>query len=259
MKLEHKMAKKGSKIKKLIIAVTKRGGRDWRGQVSVRHRGGGSKKFLRSIDFLRDKKEVAGVIEAIEYDPNRNASIALVLYKDGERRYILAPLGIKIGDQVVRSEEAEIKIGNCLSLKNIPIGTPIHNLELTPGKGGQIVRGAGTLALILAKEESMAQVKLPSGEIRQFPISSLATIGQLGNIDQKLKKLRKAGDSRHRGIRPTVRGVAQNPHSHPHGGGEGRSGIGMPGPKTPWGKPALGKKTRNKTKHSNKYIIKRRK
>lgn len=232
-------------------------GRDSQGQVSVRHRGGGSKRFLRKIDFERSKKNLEGIVEAIEYDPNRNVEVALVIYKDGERRYILVPEGLKLGDKVIASENADIKVGNCLPLKNIPIGTPIHNIEIVPLKGGQIVRGAGTLATILAKEGGFAQIKLPSGELRQILLEAWATIGQLGNIDMKLKKLKKAGDSRRRGIRPTVRGVAQNPHSHPHGGGEGRSGIGMPGPKTPWGKPARGKKTRRKVKYSDKFIISR--
>ena len=230
-------------------------GRDSQGQVSVRHRGGGSKRFLRKIDFERSKKNIEGVVEAIEYDPNRNVEVALVIYKDGERRYILVPEGLKLGDKVIASENADIKVGNSLPLKNIPIGTPIHNIEIVPLKGGQIVRGAGTLATILAKEDVFAQIKLPSGELRRILLEAWATIGQLGNIDMKLKKLKKAGDSRRRGIRPTVRGVAQNPHSHPHGGGEGRSGIGMPGPKTPWGKPARGKKTRRKVKYSDKFII----
>lgn len=245
--------------KRLKFMIGRKTGRDSAGQVSVRHRGGGSKRYLRTIDFLRDKKGISGVVEAVEYDPNRKVRIALVLYKDGERRYILAPNGLNIGETVISDEEAEVKIGNCLPLKNIPIGAPIHNLEIIPGKGGQIVRGAGTMAVILSKEKDIVQVKLPSGEIRIFFGNCRATLGQLGNIDQKLKKLNKAGDSRHRGIRPTVRGVAQNPHSHPHGGGEGRSGIGMPGPKTPWGKPALGKKTRKRHKYSNRLIIKRRK
>mgnify|MGYP000400981047 CR=1 FL=1 len=245
--------------KRLKIGIVKRSGRDSSGHVSVRQRGGGSKRYLRKIDFKRDKFGIEGTVEAIEYDPNRNVNIALVVYKDGERRYILAPEGLKIGDKVISGEEAEIRVGNALPLRNIPIGTPIHNLELTVGKGGQIVRGAGGMALILAKEKEMAQVKLPSGEIRLFPLSARATIGQLGNIGKKFEKLRKAGDSRRRGIRPAVRGVAQNPHSHPHGGGEGRSGVGMAGPKTPWGKPALGKKTRKRVKYSDKFIIKRRK
>ncbi len=244
--------------KRLKVMIGRMGGRDSQGKVSVRHRGGGSKRYLRKIDFDRNKKEMVGTVEDIQYDPNRNVQVALVIYNDGERRYILAPEGSSIGDKVATGESADIRKGNSLPLANIPIGTPIHNLELVPGKGGQFVRGAGSMAVILAKEGNTAQVKLPSGEIRLFSTLCKATIGQLGNVDEKLKKLRKAGDSIRRGIRPTVRGVAQNPHSHPHGGGEGRSGIGMPGPKTPWGKPARGKKTR-KVKYSNKYIIKRRK
>lgn len=245
--------------RRLKIIRKKRGGRDSQGHVSVRHQGGGEKQYVRIIDFKRDKIDISAVVEKIEYDPNRNVGIALILYADGERRYIITPLGLNEGDKVISSETSEIKPGNCLSLKNIPIGIPIHNLELFAGRGGQIVRGAGTQALILSKEGDFAQVKLPSGEMRLFFLSCKATIGQVGNIDQKLKKLSKAGDSRHRGIRPTVRGVAQNPRSHPHGGGEGRSGIGMPGPKTPWGKPALGKRTRNRKKYSKKFIITRRK
>lgn len=242
---------------RLKTILKKKSGRDSQGHVSVRHKGGGEKKFLRQIDFRRDKKGITGRVEAIEYDPNRNVEIGLILYSDGERRYILCPLDLKIGDMVKSAEDAEVKVGNHLPLKNIPLGMPIHNLELSPGRGGQIIRGAGTLALIIAKENGFAQVKLPSGEMRLFSLSCWATIGQVGNIEQKFKKLQKAGDSRHRGIRPTVRGVAQDPRSHPHGGGEGRSGIGMPGPKTPWGKPALGKKTRKRVKYSDKFIIKR--
>jgi len=242
---------------RLKVIIGRLNGRDNQGQVSVRHRGGGNKRFLRKIDFERSKKNIEGKVEAIEYDPNRNVEVALVIYKDGERRYILVPEGLKLGDRIMAGENVDIKVGNSLPLKNIPIGTPIHNIEIVPLKGGQIVRGAGTLATILAKEGGFAQVKLPSGELRQILLESWATIGQLGNIDMKLRKLRKAGDSRRRGIRPTVRGVAQNPHSHPHGGGEGRSGIGMPGPKTPWGKPARGKKTRRKVKYSDKFIISR--
>lgn len=239
--------------------LKKNSGRDNSGHVSVRHQGGGSKRYLRLIDFKREKNGIVARVEAIEYDPNRNVKIALVTYADGERRYILLPLGLQVGEQIVSGDEAEIKPGNCLSLSAIPLGTPFHNLEIVPGKGGQILRSAGTMALILSKEAGMAQIKLPSGEMKLFPLSCRATIGQLANTEQKLKKLSKAGDSRHRGIRPTVRGVAQNPRSHPHGGGEGRSGIGMPGPKTPWGKPALGKKTRNRRRYSNKFIISRRK
>jgi len=242
---------------RLKVMIGRLNGRDNQGQVSVRHRGGGNKRFLRKIDFERSKKNIEGKVEAIEYDPNRNVEVALVIYKDGERRYILVPEGLKLGDRIMAGENVDIKVGNSLPLKNIPIGTPIHNIEIVPLKSGQIVRGAGTLATILAKEGGFAQVKLPSGELRQILLESWATIGQLGNIDMKLRKLRKAGDSRRRGIRPTVRGVAQNPHSHPHGGGEGRSGIGMPGPKTPWGKPARGKKTRRKVKYSDKFIISR--
>lgn len=245
-------------MKKQKMMIGRRGGRDSQGHVSVRQRGGGSKRYLRIIDFRRDKKGVIGLVETIEKDPNRNVDIAGLIYQDGERRYILAPLGLEIGARVVSGDEAEVKPGNCLSLKNIPVGTPIHNLELTPGKGGELVRGAGTTAVILSKEASLAQVRLPSGEVRLFPLSCSATVGQLGNIEEKLIKLKKAGDSRHRGIRPKVRGVAQDPHSHPHGGGEGRSGIGMPGPKTRWGK-RIGKKTRNKKHYSNRLIIKRRK
>lgn len=245
--------------KKLKLMIGRRGGRDSQGRVSVRHRGGGSKRFLRLVDFKRANKGIAGRVEALEYDPNRNVPIALVVYADGSRRYLLAPEGLKVGDQVMAGEQAEIQVGSALPLRNIPIGTPIHNIELVPGKGGQLVRGAGGQAVILSKENDLAQIKLPSGEIRLFPLASFASIGQLGNIGEKLKKLRKAGDSRHRGIRPTVRGVAQDPRSHPHGGGEGRSGIGMPGPKTPWGKPARGKKTRKRVKYSDKFIIKRRK
>lgn len=239
--------------------IGKRGGRDSSGHVSVRQRGGGSKRYLRSIDFKRDKIDIAGAVEAIEYDPNRNVDIALILYSDGERRYIVAPLNLKVGDKILSGEDIEIKQGNATMLKSIPVGTPIHNLELVPGKGGQIVRGAGSLATILSKEGGKVQVKLPSGEIRVFPDKVRATIGQVGNIGERFKKLRKAGDSRHRGKRPHVRGVAQHPGSHPHGGGEGRSGIGMPSPKSRWGKPTLGKKTRKKSKYSNKYIITNRK
>lgn len=244
--------------KHLKHILKKHSGRGSGGRVSVRHQGGGHKQYLRTIDFKRDKIDITGIVEAIEYDPNRNVKIALILYPDGERRYILLPLELKIGDTVLSSAAAEVKIGNCLPLGGIPIGTPVHNLELSPGKGGQILRSAGTTATVLSKEEGFAQIKLPSSELRLFPLACRATIGQLSNVEHKLTKLHKAGDSRHRGIRPTVRGVAQNPRSHPHGGGEGRSGIGMPGPKTPWGKVALGKRTRKRTKYSDKFIIKRR-
>ena len=237
----------------------KSSGRNNSGRVTVRHQGGRSKRYYREIDFKRSKRDVWGTVESIEYDPNRNVEIALVLYSDGERRYILAAEGMKTGSRVIAGIDVEAKVGFCLPLKNIPIGTILHNLEITPGKGGQIVRGAGGGAVLLSKDEVYAQIKLPSGEVRQFLLGAWATIGQLGRSEFKLEKKHKAGDSRHAGIRPTVRGVAQNPSSHPHGGGEGRSGIGMPGPKTPWGKPALGKRTRNKRKYSRKLIIKRRK
>jgi len=244
-----------NKLKKIL---KKKGGRDNAGRVSVQHQGGGSKNFLRKIDFKREKENIVGTVRAIEYDPSRNVQIGLIYYSDGEKRYIRLPVGLNIGGQIVSGSDVEVKLGNCLPLSGIPIGTPFHNLELSPGRGGQMLRSAGTMALILSKEAGMAQIKLPSGETRFFSLLCKATIGQLANTDQKLKKLRKAGDSRHRGIRPTVRGVAKNPHSHPHGGGEGRSGIGMPGPKTPWGKPARGKKTRKRVKYSDKFIIKRR-
>jgi large subunit ribosomal protein L2 len=250
---------KSKMTNKLKIMIGKRSGRDSTGQISVRRRGGGHKRFLRLIDFRRNKRDMGGIIEGVEYDPNRNVDIALVVYPDGERRYILLPVGLAVGDKIMASEKAEIKVGNTLPLRGIPVGMPIHNLEIVPGRGGQLVRGAGSQAVILSKEADKAQVKLPSGEIRIFPLDSWATIGQLGNVGEKLKKLSKAGDSRHRGKRPKVRGVAQHPASHPHGGGEGRSGIGLPGPKTPWGKPALGKKTRKKVKYSDKFIVKRRK
>lgn len=246
-------------LKHLRQILVRRGGRDRTGKVSVRHQGGGEKRFLRKIDFKRDKKGIEAKVAAIEYDPNRGADIALLNYPDGEKRYILAPLGLKVGDQVLSDEKAEIKVGNALSLVKIPIGTQIHNLELVPGKGGQIVRGAGTAAIILAREGKYVQVKLPSGETRRIRRECLATIGQVGNVQRKTRTLGKAGKKRHLGIRPTVRGVAQNPRAHPHGGGEGRSGIGMPSPKSPWGKKTLGKRTRKRKKQSDKYIIKRRK
>lgn len=244
--------------KKLKVILKKHSGRDNSGQISVRHRGGRQKRYYRIIDFKRDKIGVEGKVVSIEYDPNRTVDIALVEYKDGEKRYILCPQGLKVGDTVISDEKTEIKVGNCLKLKNIPLGIPIHNIELYPGKGGQLIRSAGTFAEIVAKEEKYAHVKFPSGEIRKILLECRATIGQLGNIDHKLEKLGKAGRKRLMGIRPTVRGTAQNPRSHPHGGGEGRTGEGMI-PKTPWGKMARGKKTRKKKKWSNKLIVKRRK
>jgi len=236
----------------------KNSGRDSRGHISTRHRGGEHKRFLRTIDWRRDQTDIQAKVIAIEYDPNRTADIALLSYKNGSKSYILAPDKLKIGDILVSSSSAPIKDGNCLSLKNIPIGLPIHALEFTPGKGAQIVKTAGSAAYIQSLDGDKAVVKLPSGQIRLFNANCKATIGQVGNTDHFNQKLKKAGDSRHRGFRPTVRGVAQHPDSHPHGGGEGRSSIGMH-PKTPWGKPAMGKKTRKRKKASNKLIIKNRK
>lgn len=243
---------------RLLKILPKRSGRDQRGQVAVRHQGGRQKRYLRQIDFKRDKQGVAATVIAIEYDPNRTARIALLYYSDGEKRYVLAPDGLSIGDTILSGETAEIKIGNSVPLAKIPIGTQVHNIELTPGKGGQIIRSAGTAASVLAQEANYTQIKLPSGETRRVPNNCLATIGQVGLLDWKLRKIGKAGANRHRGIRPTVRGTAQNPRSHPHGGGEGRSGIGMPKPKTYAGRSAVGK-TRTKDKYSDKMIIERRK
>lgn len=252
------MTKKNRPEKTLSRILKKRSGRDGQGKISVRHQGGRHKRLYREIDFRRDKREISGKVVALEYDPNRGADIALIFYKDGEKRYILAPIGLKIGDKIMASEQGEIKTGNALPLTKIPVGMPIHNIELNWGLGGQLVRGAGLSASILAKEGKMVRVKLPSGEVRLIAGRCYATIGQVGNVERKGRKLGKAGAKRHLGIRPTVRGVAQDPGSHPHGGGEGRSGIGMPGPKTPWGKPALGKRTR-RPQASDKFIIERRK
>ena len=245
--------------KRLTSIKRKISGRGTNGQVSVRHRGGAQKRRLREIDFKRDKKNMLARVVEIEYDPNRSADIALLFYADGDKRYILAPEGLKVGDKIMAGLEAEARVGNNLPLSAIPVGMPIHNLELTPGKGGQIVRSAGSAATILSKEGKFATVRLPSGEVRLVPVNGWATIGQVGNIEAKQRVFGKAGTKRHLGIRPTVRGVAMNPHAHPHGGGEGRSGIGMPSPKSPWGKKTLGKKTRKKRKWSDKFIIKRRK
>ncbi len=235
----------------------KRQGRGFKGHVTVRHRGGGVKRRLRIVDFKRNKVGVEGVVRQIEYDPNRSANIALIFYTDGEKRYVLAPEGIKLGDRIVNSEKTEAKVGNTMTLRQIPLGVAIHNLELEPGRGAKLVRSAGVGATIQSKDDKFATILLPSKEVRLFKLDCLATIGQLGNSDHKNEKLGKAGRKRLLGIRPTVRGTAQHPGSHPHGGGEGRSGIGMPHPKTPWGKPALGYKTRNKRK-SSKMIVKDR-
>ncbi len=244
--------------KSLVISLNKNSGRNSQGRITIRHRGGGAKKKYRIIDFKRNKDGVPGKVAAIEYDPNRSANIALIHYVDGDKRYILAPYKIKVGDIIESGEEADIKIGNALQLKHIPVGTTIHNVELKPGKGAQMVRSAGAEAQLMAKEGKNAQIKLPSGEFRLVSIDCRATIGQVGNIDHELITIGKAGRSRHMGIRPTVRGSAMNPVDHPHGGGEGRAPIGMPSPVTPWGKPALGYKTRKKNKKSDKYIVRRR-
>jgi large subunit ribosomal protein L2 len=246
------------KIKSLLKIKTKTSGRDAQGHVSVRHRGGEHRRFLRLIDWTRTKTDIKAKIVEIGYDPNRTAQIALAVYEDGTKTYILASTNMKVGDVIVTSPQTAIKEGNRLSLKNIPVGVPIHALEMFPGKGGQVVKSAGSAALVQSIDGEKATVRLPSGEIRLFNSNCQATIGQVSNADHFNVKLTKAGDSRHRGIRPSVRGVAMNPHAHPHGGGEGKSSIGM-NPKTPWGKPAMGKKTRTKKNASNKLIIKHRK
>ena len=245
-------------FKALTRSKKKITGRDNLGHITVRHRGGGEKRRLRLLDFRRDKRNIVGHVVSIEYDPNRTANIALVNYVDGEKRYILAPQELKTGHLVMAGDHAEILPGNALPLSIIPIGTPIHNLELTPGKGGQLVRGAGSAAIIQSKEGKYATVLLPSKEIRLFSLDCYATIGQVSNPEWKTISLGKAGRKRHLGWRPTVRGTAQDPNSHPHGGGEGRSGVGMKFPKTPWGKHALGTKTRAHQRYSNKYIVKDR-
>lgn len=243
----------------LVVGLKKHGGRNNTGKITVRHRGGGNRRLYRIIDFKRDKVGIPAKVSAIEYDPNRSSYIALLSYADGEKRYILAPLGIKAGDVVMAGEDAEIAVGNCLPLKNIPIGTFVHNIELVSGHGGVVARAAGASAQIVAKEGNFAHVKLTSGEIRRFDLKCRATIGQVGNLDHENVVLGKAGVKRYLGVRPTVRGTAMNPVDHPHGGGEGKSPVGHPGPLTPWGKPARGYKTRKKKKISNKYIIRRRK
>lgn len=242
----------------LVVPLKKHSGRNNEGRITVRHRGGGVKRKYRIIDFKRDKDNVPAKVAAIEYDPNRTANIALLHYKDGEKRYILAPMGLKVGDIVMSGENVDIKVGNALPLRNIPVGTVIHNIELYPGRGGQLVRAAGGAAQLMAKEGDYAHVRLPSGEIRMIHLDCRATIGQVGNLDHENVSIGKAGRKRHMGIRPTVRGSAMNPVDHPHGGGEGKAPIGRPAPVTPWGKPTLGYKTRKKNKESDKYIIKRR-
>ena len=244
--------------KSLLEPLKKNSGRNSYGRITVRHRGGGNRRKYRIIDFKRDKDNMNATVQTIEYDPNRSAFIALVQYEDGEKRYILAPDGLKVGYIVSSGEEADIKPGNCLPLANIPVGTVIHAIELYPGKGAQMVRSAGNIAQLMAKEGKYALVRLPSGEMRNVPINCKASIGQVSNIDHENVNIGKAGRTRHMGIRPTVRGSVMNPCDHPHGGGEGKSPIGRPGPVTPWGKPALGYKTRKKHNRSDKFIVKRR-
>jgi large subunit ribosomal protein L2 len=243
--------------KSLLAPLTKSAGRNNQGRISVRHRGGGHKRRLRVIDFKRDKTGVPGKVATIEYDPNRSARIALIHYVDGEKRYIIWPVGLSVGDTVMAGPQAEIKPGNALPLRNIPSGNIVHNLEMHKGKGAQLVRGAGGAAQLLAREGDYVMVRLPSGEVRRVHADCMATIGQVGNVEHGQIKLGRAGRKRHLGRRPRVRGSAMNPRDHPHGGGEGRSPIGMPGPKTPWGKPTLGFRTRRR-KDTNKYIVRRR-
>ena len=244
--------------KSLTVTLKKHSGRNSRGKITVRHRGGGYRPKYRIIDFKRNKDGIPGTVSTIEYDPNRSANIALIVYADGEKRYIIAPNKLKVGDKIESGAAADIQIGNALPLANIPVGTVIHNIELKPGKGGQLVRAAGNGAQLMAKDGNYAQVRLPSGEVRKVAISCRATIGEVGNLDHQNIQIGKAGRKRHMGIRPTVRGSVMNPNDHPHGGGEGRAPIGRKSPVTPWGKPALGYKTRKKKNASNKYIVKRR-
>jgi large subunit ribosomal protein L2 len=248
---------KSTPERSLLVPLRKSGGRNLYGRVTVRHRGGGNRRSIRLVDFKRDKFGIPARVSAIEYDPNRTARLALLTYADGEKRYIIAPLDLRVGDSVMSGPQAEIRPGNCLPIASIPVGTLVHNIELQQGKGAQLVRAAGGAAQLLAKEGDYAQVRLPSGEVRLIRQSCYATIGQVGNLDHGNIKLGKAGRKRHLGIRPTVRGTAMSPRDHPHGGGEGRQPIGMPGPKSPWGKPTLGYKTR-RNKKTDQYIVRRR-
>ncbi len=249
---------KSTPEKSLLAKKDKTAGRNNQGKITVRHHGGGNRQKYRIIDFKRRKDDIPAKVASIEYDPNRTANIALLYYADGEKAYIIAPVGLKVGDELMNGANAEIKVGNCLPLENIPVGTEIHNIELYPGKGAQLVRSAGNSAQLMAKEGKYATLRLPSGEMRMVPIVCRATIGQVGNIEHGLVNIGKAGRKRHMGVRPTVRGSVMNPNDHPHGGGEGRAPIGRSGPSTPWGKPALGLKTRKKNKQSNKYIVRTR-
>ena len=249
---------KATPEKSLTKSLKKTAGRNNQGKITVRHHGGGSRRKYRIIDFKRNKVDVPATVKSVEYDPNRTANIALICYADGEKSYIIAPNGLKVGDVLMNGENAEVKVGNCLPLSAIPVGTEIHNIELYPGKGGQLVRAAGNSAQLMAKEGKYATLRLPSGEMRMVPVICRATIGTVGNIEHGLVNIGKAGRKRNMGIRPTVRGSVMNPNDHPHGGGEGRAPVGRPGPCTPWGKPALGLKTRKKNKQSNKMIVRRR-
>jgi large subunit ribosomal protein L2 len=242
--------------KRLIEPLKKHAGRNAQGRITVRHRGGGNKRFYRRIDFRRDKHGIPAKVAAIEYDPNRSAFIALLHYRDGEKRYILAPLGLKVGDVIESGANAPVRVGNALPLANIPLGTQVHNIELSPGRGGQLVRAAGSAAQLLAKQDDYATIRLPSGEVRMVRVECMATIGQVGNLDHANVRIGKAGRKRHMGWRPAVRGSAMTPRDHPHGGGEGKAPIGMP-PKTPWGKPALGYRTR-RNKRTDRFIVRRR-
>ncbi len=244
--------------KSLLAPLKKHAGRNAQGKITVRHHGGGSRRKYRIIDFKRNKDGIPATVKSIEYDPNRTANIALLSYADGEKRYIIAPAGLKVGDVLMNGEGAEIRVGNCMEMKDMPVGTQVHNIEMYPGHGGQLVRAAGTSAQLMAKEGKYAILRMPSGEMRMVPIVCRATIGVIGNGEHNLVNIGKAGRKRHMGIRPTVRGSVMNPNDHPHGGGEGKAPVGRPGPCTPWGKPALGYKTRKKNKQSNKMIIRRR-
>ena len=250
--------KKAKPERSLVETLKKSAGRNSYGHITVRHRGGGNKRKYRVIDFKRQKLDMPATVERIEYDPNRSANIALIKYEDGTLAYILAPYGLSVGDQVVSSATADIKPGNCLPIANIPVGTVIHNVELQPGHGAQLVRSAGAAAQLMAKEGELAQIRLPSGEVRYVRMNCTACIGQVGNLDHENVHIGKAGRTRHMGVRPTVRGSVMNPNDHPHGGGEGRAPVGRPGPVTPWGKPALGYKTRKTKNRTNKFIVKRR-
>jgi len=243
--------------KTLLEPMKKHAGRNMYGRITVRHQGGGTKRKYRVIDFKRNKDDIPAIVKTIEYDPNRSAYIALLQYADGEKRYILAPLGLTVGQTVMSGSKSEIKVGNAMPMADMPVGTVVHNIEMQPGKGGQMARSAGNSARLVAKEGTRATLKLPSGEMRMVSAKCRATIGQIGNVDHELVKWGKAGNTRYRGIRPTVRGSVMNPVDHPHGGGESKAPIGLPGPRTPWGKPALGKKTRNKRKPSSSMILKR--